>query len=76
MTARGFGAFNGDNSTGFMSLDTDLYSLLNVEKSASIKEIERKYRRISRFIHPDKVQGDDRQDDTQILINRAYQYLT
>ena len=34
--------------------DTNLYSVLNLENDASIKEIERQYRTIARQLHPDK----------------------
>lgn len=35
-------------------MDADFYSLLNVPEDASIRQIEKQYRSISRQIHPDK----------------------
>ena len=48
-------ALGRENTTGFTSLDTDLYSILCVSSSATKREIEISYRQMSRFIHPDKV---------------------
>ena len=41
------------NDTGFAE-DTDFYSLLNLPTTASVKEIEKRFRKLSRSIHPDK----------------------
>lgn len=35
-------------------MNTELYSLLNLPKKASTKDIERQFRRLSRALHPDK----------------------
>ena len=54
MPARDFGAFK-DDTLGFPSLEYDLYSLLNVPSTATIKEIEKKKRQLSLFTHTDKL---------------------
>ena len=41
------------NDTGF-NLDTDFYSLLNLEPSSDQGQIEKQFRNLSRSIHPDK----------------------
>lgn len=43
----------------FAASTTDLYKLLNVQKSASIAEIKRAYRNKARATHPDKQKGVD-----------------
>lgn len=42
-----------ENTIGF-SEGTNLYSILNLENDASIKDIEKQYRSIARQLHPDK----------------------
>ncbi len=52
---KNFEALLRENSTGFADLQTDLYAILNLSVGSSRKEIERSYRNLSRFIHPDKI---------------------
>jgi hypothetical protein len=42
------------NNTGFSNPNTDLYSILNLSSDATISEIQRQFRQMSLFIHPDK----------------------
>lgn len=60
------------NNTGFRSLDVDLYSLLNVSRHATITQIQKQFRTISRLLHPDK-RGHQ---EIFIQVQRAYAYLS
>jgi len=35
----------------------DYYGLLNIDQDATAEQIQRKFRRLSLYTHPDKVQG-------------------
>ena len=48
------------NDTGF-NLDTDFYSLLNLEPSSDQSQIEKQFRNLSRSIHPDKYRPPQRE---------------
>ena len=39
--------------------DEDLYAILGVERSATQREIKRKYRALARELHPDKYEAED-----------------
>ena len=61
------------NDTGFNS-NADFYSLLNVNQSASVQQIAKRFREISRYIHPDKLESDQRDQFTEL--QKAYGYLS
>lgn len=56
--------------------DRDYYSLLDVERSAPLKEIERAFRKLARKLHPDINPGDEAAEVRYRLICEAYEVLS
>lgn len=54
MAQRNFENLQKLNNTGFKSLETDLYSILNVSTEATQKEIRKAYHKLELQIHDDK----------------------
>ena len=54
----------------------NLYSVLNIPKQASFKEIKESYRKLVKENHPDKHFGDVSKEDFLKKINNAYQVLS
>lgn len=55
---------------------TDPYATLGVSRDASIEDIKRAYRSLSKEWHPDKHKGDSRAEDRFKEINEAYEILS
>jgi curved DNA-binding protein len=53
----------------------DYYKILQVDKSASDKEIKKSYRKLARKFHPDKNPEDKQSEDKFKEINEAYEVL-
>ena len=54
----------------------DLYILLDVGRTASLKEIKRAFRRLARRYHPDINPGDHQAEDLFKRITEAYEILS
>lgn len=54
----------------------DYYKILGVPKDASIKDIKKAYRNLSREYHPDKNPGDEKAEQKFIEIAGAYEVLS
>jgi len=54
----------------------DLYEILGVEKTASEKEIQSKYRKLALKFHPDRNRGDEEACEKFKEINMAYGVLS
>ncbi|MCJ1325015.1 DnaJ- protein scj1 [Thelotrema lepadinum] len=54
----------------------DFYKLLQVDKSASEKDIKKAYRSLSKKFHPDKNPGDDGAHQKFVAIAEAYEALS
>lgn len=56
----------------------DLYAILGVKKSASIKEIKKSFRKLARKHHPDKSKPDDVKSNEKLFrdIAEAYEVLS
>lgn len=54
----------------------DYYAILGVPKNASVKEIKKAYRELSRKYHPDKNPGDKAAEQKFVDIATAYDVLT
>jgi DnaJ-class molecular chaperone len=53
----------------------DLYKILDIEESASIETIKKKYRKLSMMYHPDKNAGDYNKSEKFKKITMAYEIL-
>src|SRR3989338_4088905 len=53
----------------------DYYSILGVSRQATIKEIKKAYRTLSKDFHPDRFPGDKEIEQKYILINEAHDVL-
>lgn len=62
------------DTSGF-EREMDYYGLLNVEQDATAEQIQRKFRKLSLYTHPDKVQGRASQE-LFVQMQKAYGYLT
>eukprot|EP00347_Sterkiella_histriomuscorum_P012930 403366679 len=60
--------------TGF-EREVDYYGLLNISKDASTDQIQKKFRKLSLYTHPDKTQGLPSQE-IFVQMQKAYAYLT
>ena len=56
-------------------LATDFYTLLNINRDASEKEIKKAFRKLSLKYHPDRNPGDDLAHQRYLEINKAYETL-
>ncbi|XP_076450182.1 dnaJ homolog subfamily C member 10-like [Babylonia areolata] len=54
---------------------TDFYQLLGVEKSASVREIRKAFKKLAISAHPDKNTGDPEAHEKFLRITRAYEVL-
>nr|POE75786.1 dnaj-related protein scj1 [Quercus suber] len=54
----------------------DYYKLLNIDRSASEREIKKAYRTLSKKFHPDKNPGDDTAHQKFVEISEAYDVLS
>lgn len=59
-----------------VSIQKNLYKVLEVERKATQAEIKRKYRELSKKYHPDKNRGDKDSADKYREINEAYEILS
>jgi len=53
----------------------DFYKLLELDKTASEREIKKAYRRLSKQYHPDKNPGDDTAKEKFVAVAEAYECL-
>jgi DnaJ-class molecular chaperone len=60
---RHFDSYKRENSTGFDSIDIDLYSVMDVPNSSTQKQIEKQFRKISLHFHPDKLKRSNIAND-------------
>ena len=65
-----------NNNRDLLEADLDFYSLLNVPRNASADLIQKRFRTLSRFTHPDKNQGREGAEHLFMQIQKAYVYLT
>ncbi|MBN2401682.1 MAG: DnaJ domain-containing protein [Spirochaetes bacterium] len=60
-----------------MSTDTiGYYSLLNVQRDATVEEIKKAFRKLAHKYHPDKNPGNQEAEEKFKNINRAYEVLS
>jgi molecular chaperone DnaJ len=57
-------------------MQKDLYGVLGLSKGASIDEIKKAYRRLSKELHPDKRKGDTASEKQYKEVNEAYEILS
>ncbi|PIR49060.1 molecular chaperone DnaJ [Candidatus Peregrinibacteria bacterium CG10_big_fil_rev_8_21_14_0_10_55_24] len=53
----------------------DYYQILNVSRDASVEDIKKAYRRLSKELHPDKNKGDATAEQRFKEVNEAYEVL-
>ncbi|MDF1682888.1 MAG: DnaJ domain-containing protein [Patescibacteria group bacterium] len=53
----------------------DLYSILEIEKSATKDEVKKAYRKLAMKYHPDRNSGDKQAEEKFKKINQAYEVL-
>ena len=58
-----------------MTVETDYYELLEVQKTASADEIKRSYHKLAMKYHPDRNPGDKEAENKFKAINEAYDVL-
>lgn len=60
-----------------MSLDkeVDYYGVLNLPSTASAHDVQKRFRKLSLYTHPDKTLGRE-SHETFIQMQKAYTYLT
>ena len=56
--------------------NTDLYAILEVERSATQEELKRSYRRLARQLHPDANPGDPAAEARFKEVSQAYEILS
>lgn len=56
--------------------EKDFYKILGVSKSASEKEIKKKYRELAHKLHPDKNPGDRKLEEEFKAVSEAYEILS
>jgi curved DNA-binding protein len=54
----------------------DYYSILEIEKTATIVEIKKAYRKLAMKYHPDRNKGDKQAEEKFKKINEAYAVLS
>lgn len=54
---------------------TDFYKLFSIDRSASVKEIRKAFKKLAISAHPDKNTGDPEAHDKFLRITRAYEVL-
>ena len=55
--------------------ELDLYGILNLPRDATSEQIQKKFRKLSLYTHPDKTQGRGGQE-VFMQMQKAYAYLT
>ncbi|KAK7501374.1 hypothetical protein BaRGS_00007499 [Batillaria attramentaria] len=58
-----------------VAAESDFYVLLGVERSASVKEIRKAFKKLAISAHPDKNTGDPEAHEKFLRITRAYEVL-
>ena len=56
--------------------EKDFYKILGVSKTATIKEIKKKYRELAHKLHPDKNTGDKKLEEEFKAVSEAYEILS
>jgi curved DNA-binding protein len=54
----------------------EYYSILEIEKTATIEEIKKSYRKLAMKYHPDRNKGDKEAEEKFKKINEAYSVLS
>jgi DnaJ-related protein SCJ1 len=56
--------------------EKDLYKILEVKRSATLPEIKKKYREMTKKYHPDRNQGDEKAKEKFSEVAEAYEILS
>jgi DnaJ-class molecular chaperone len=51
---------------------SDLYKILEIEKSASTDDIRKAYRKLAQYYHPDRPQGDEKKVRKTNISSKSY----